>query len=103
MEVARQEVFGPVLSVIACDGLDEAIRIANDTPYGLAAGIWTDRLSDAHKASAQLRAGTVFVNTYDRTSPVTPFGGYKQSGIGRDRSLHAFDKYTEMKTTWIDL
>lgn len=103
MSVAREEVFGPVLSVIDCNGLDEAIAIANDTPYGLAAGVWTDSMRDAHRAAAALQAGTVFVNTYDRTSPVTPFGGYKQSGIGRDRSLHAFDKYTEIKTTWIEV
>ncbi len=103
MRVAREEIFGPVLSVLECDGLDEAIAIANDSQYGLAAAVWTDLIADAHRAARALRAGTVWVNTYDQGSVATPFGGYKQSGIGRDRSLHAFDKYVEMKTTWVDI
>ena len=103
MEAARDEIFGPVLAVIECDGLDEAIAIANDTHYGLAASVWTDRVSDAHRAANELRAGTVWINCYDQAAVATPFGGYKQSGIGRDRSLHAFDKYTELKTTWLEL
>lgn len=102
MRVAREEIFGPVLAVLECDGLDEAIAIANDTHFGLAASVWTDRVADAHRAARSLRAGTVWINTYDQASLATPFGGYKQSGIGRDRSLHAIDKYTELKTTWID-
>ena len=99
--IATEEVFGPVLTVIGCDGLDEAVKIANDTKYGLAASIWTDRIGDAHRVARALQAGTVWINTYNQSSPVTPFGGYKESGIGRDRSLHAFDKYTEVKTTWL--
>jgi gamma-glutamyl-gamma-aminobutyraldehyde dehydrogenase len=100
-DIAREEVFGPVLTVLDADGLDDAIRIANDSRYGLAAAVWTDKLADAHRAARALKAGTVWVNTYDESSPVTPFGGFKESGIGRDRSLHAFDKYTEVKTTWV--
>jgi gamma-glutamyl-gamma-aminobutyraldehyde dehydrogenase len=102
-QIAREEVFGPVLSVLDCDGLDEGVRMANDTRYGLAAAIWTSRIGDAHRAARRLRAGTVWINCYDKSSPVTPFGGYKESGIGRDRSLHAFDKYMEIKTTWAEL
>jgi len=103
MRVAREEIFGPVLAVLECDGLDQAIALANDSSYGLAASVWTDRIADAHRAARALRAGTVWINCYDQSSVATPFGGYKQSGVGRDRSLHAFDKFTERKTTWLDL
>jgi 4-guanidinobutyraldehyde dehydrogenase/NAD-dependent aldehyde dehydrogenase len=103
MKIAREEIFGPVLSVIAFDDLDEAIRIANDTPYGLAAALWTGNLSKAHLAAKALRAGSVWINQYDGGDMTAPFGGFKQSGNGRDKSLHAFDKYTEIKATWIKL
>ena len=82
---------------------DEAIQKANDSTYGLVASLWTQNLSKAHKLARRLRAGSVSVNTVDAVSPMTPFGGYKQSGIGRDLSLHAIDKFTELKTTWFQL
>ena len=103
MTIAREEIFGPVLSVIPFKSEEEAIAIANDSPFGLAASVWTDNLSRAHRVARKLKAGTVSVNTIDALSPMTPFGGYKQSGIGRDLSIHAFDKFTQMKTTWIQL
>jgi 4-guanidinobutyraldehyde dehydrogenase/NAD-dependent aldehyde dehydrogenase len=101
MKIAREEIFGPVLSVISFTDIDEAIRLANDTSFGLQAAIWTADLSRAIKTARALRAGTVHVNQYDGDDITVPFGGYKQSGNGRDKSLHAFDKYTELKTTWI--
>src|SRR5699024_3500245 len=103
MRIAREEIFGPVLSVIPFADEGEAIRIANDTPYGLAAAVWTDDLRRAHRVSRALRAGTVSVNTVDVIDPTTPFGGYKQSGFGRDLSLHSIDKFTQLKSTWNDL
>lgn len=103
MKIAREEIFGPVLSVIGFDSAEEAVRIANDTPYGLAAAVWTRNLSRAHRVAKALRAGSVWVNQYDGGDMTAPFGGFKQSGNGRDKSLHAFDKYTEIKATWIKL
>ena len=103
MKIAREEIFGPVLSVIAFDTPEEAVRIANDSPYGLAAAVWTGNLSRAHLTAKALRAGSVWVNQYDGGDMTAPFGGFKQSGNGRDKSLHAFDKYTELKATWIKL
>ncbi|MER7480128.1 aldehyde dehydrogenase [Streptomyces sp. NPDC126510] len=101
--LAREEIFGPVLSVLAFDDLDEAVRLANATEYGLAAGLWTSDLSTAHRASRALKAGTVWVNCYEEGDLTVPFGGMKQSGNGRDKSAHALEKYTELKTTWIQL
>jgi len=103
MTIASEEIFGPVLSIIAFDTQEEAIRIANDTHYGLAAAVWTSDISRAHLVAKALRAGTVHVNSYDEDDITVPFGGYKQSGNGRDKSLHAMEKYTELKTTWIKL
>lgn len=103
MTIASEEIFGPVLSILVFDTEEEAIRIANDTEYGLAAAVWTQNLSRAHKVARALRAGTVHVNSYDEDDITVPFGGYKQSGNGRDKSLHALEKYTELKTTWIRL
>ncbi|ABE56312.1 aldehyde dehydrogenase (acceptor) [Shewanella denitrificans OS217] len=103
MTIAKEEIFGPVLAVIEFEGMEQAIEIANDTIYGLAAGVWTSNLSKAHKTAKALRSGMVWINHYDGGDMTAPFGGYKQSGNGRDKSLHAFDKYTEIKATWIAL
>jgi acyl-CoA reductase-like NAD-dependent aldehyde dehydrogenase len=105
MQIARDEIFGPVLTVHRFDGEPErAVALGNDTDYGLAAAVWTSDLSRAHRVARELRAGTVWVNTFDISDLATPFGGYKASGFGgRDRSLHAFDHLTQLKTTWIAL
>jgi len=103
MKIAREEIFGPVLSAITFKDIDEAVRIANDVSYGLTAAVWSRDITTAHRVARALRAGTVYVNCYDADDITVPFGGFKQSGNGRDKSLHAMDKYTELKTTWIDL
>ena len=103
MRIASEEIFGPVLSVIGFDTADEAIRIANDSIYGLAAAVWTSNINTAHKVAKALRAGSVWINHYDGGDMTAPFGGFKQSGNGRDKSVHAFDKYTELKSTWLVL
>ncbi|MES2296399.1 MAG: aldehyde dehydrogenase [Pseudomonadota bacterium] len=103
MRIAREEIFGPVLSVLSFTDLDEAVRQANATQYGLHAAVWTSDLNRAIRTARALRAGTVHVNQYDADDITVPFGGVKQSGNGRDKSLHAFDKYTELKTTWIQI
>ncbi|HVQ86556.1 MAG TPA: aldehyde dehydrogenase [Actinomycetes bacterium] len=99
--IASAEVFGPVLIVTPFESEAEAVAMANDSPYGLAASVWTGDLSRAHRVAGQLNVGTVSVNTVDALSPQTPFGGVKQSGFGRDLSVSAMDKYTALKTTWI--
>jgi gamma-glutamyl-gamma-aminobutyraldehyde dehydrogenase/4-guanidinobutyraldehyde dehydrogenase/NAD-dependent aldehyde dehydrogenase len=101
MTIAREEIFGPVLSVLSFSDAADAVRQANASIYGLQAGVWTSDLNKAHGVARALRAGTVHVNQYDEDDITVPFGGFKQSGVGRDKSLHAFDKYTETKTTWI--
>ncbi|MEO5966364.1 MAG: aldehyde dehydrogenase family protein, partial [Candidatus Limnocylindrales bacterium] len=103
MRVAREEIFGPVLSLIEFDDPDEGVRLANDTDYGLAAAVWTSDVRLAHRLSRRIRAGIVWVNTFDAADVTVPFGGFKQSGSGRDKSLHALDGYTQLKTTWLDL
>jgi acyl-CoA reductase-like NAD-dependent aldehyde dehydrogenase len=101
MKIAREEIFGPVLSVIRFKTEDEAVAMSNDSSYGLQAAVWSSNINRAHRVARALKAGTVHVNQYDDDDITVPFGGYKQSGNGRDKSLHAFEKYTELKTTWL--
>lgn len=101
--LAREEVFGPVLAVMPFDTEDEAVALANGTDYGLAAAVWTANLSRAHRMIRRIKAGIVHVNTYGGSDMTVPLGGVKQSGNGHDKSLHAFDKYLDLKTAWIKL
>ncbi len=103
MTISREEIFGPVLAAIEFADLDEAIAIANDSPYGLAAGVWTRDIKKAHYVAKKLQAGTVWINTYNVYDTATPFGGYKQSGFGREMSAHALEHYTQVKSVWVDL
>jgi aldehyde dehydrogenase (NAD+) len=103
MTIAREEIFGPVLAAIDFADIDEAIARANDSPYGLAAGVWTRDIKKAHYVARRLQAGTVWVNTYNIYDAAAPFGGYKQSGFGREMSAHAIEHYTQVKTVWVDL
>ena len=100
MKIAQEEIFGPVLSTITVRDFDEAMTVANDTVYGLAAGVWTGSVKNAHRAAKAIRAGVVWVNCFDRGLFSVPFGGFKQSGFGRDKSLHAMDKYSDLKAIW---
>ena len=103
MRIAREEVFGPVLSVIPFDSDEEAVAIANDSLYGLAAGVWTQSIKRALKMSERLEAGTIWVNTYRAVSYMSPFGGYKRSGLGRESGLSAIRAYLQEKSVWIDI
>jgi aldehyde dehydrogenase (NAD+) len=103
MTIAREEVFGPVLAAIEFGDTDQAIALANDSTYGLAAAVWTRDIKKAHRVARKLQAGTVWVNTYNVYDTAAPFGGYKQSGFGREMSLHALEHYTQVKSVWVDL
>ena len=103
MRIAREEIFGPVATVIPFDGADEAVAIANDTIYGLAAGIWTRDLGRAHRMIRDIEAGVIWVNCFDEGDMTQPFGGYKQSGNARDKCLESLLSYTQSKSAWIRL
>jgi 4-guanidinobutyraldehyde dehydrogenase / NAD-dependent aldehyde dehydrogenase len=103
MRIAQEEIFGPVLSVIGFKTATEAIAIANDSIYGLAGAVWSNNINTAHKVAAAVRVGTMGINNYFGGDMTVPFGGFKQSGNGRDKSIHAFHDYTELKTTWLEL
>jgi len=103
MRIAQEEIFGPVMSVISFKTAEEAITIANDSIYGLAGAVWSNNINTAHKVAAAVRVGTMGINNYFGGDMTVPFGGFKQSGNGRDKSIHAFHDYTELKTTWVEL
>ncbi|OJH18998.1 betaine-aldehyde dehydrogenase [Bacillus obstructivus] len=103
MIIAKEEIFGPVVSVLSFDTVEEVINRANNTPYGLAAGVWTENIKTAHHVANQLKAGTVWINDYNLEDAAAPFGGYKQSGIGRETGSYALDNYTEVKCVWVKL
>lgn len=103
LTIIKEEIFGPVLAVTRFESEEEVVALANQSEYGLGSGLWTANLSRAHRVSRQLRAGLVWVNCYFDGDVSVPFGGVKQSGFGRDKSLHALEKYTSIKSTWIKL
>jgi len=103
MKIAQEEIFGPVLATIRVKDIDDAIRQANETIYGLAAAVWTKDIKKAHRVARELKAGTVWINTYNIYDVASPFGGYKQSGFGRELGMHALEHYTQVKSVWVDL
>jgi acyl-CoA reductase-like NAD-dependent aldehyde dehydrogenase len=103
MKIVREEIFGPVVCAMPFDDADEVLRRANETPYGLAAGLWTRDLQTAHRFAAKMQAGTIWINNWGNTDAASPFGGYKQSGHGREMGKEAIDLYTEVKSVWIQV
>jgi acyl-CoA reductase-like NAD-dependent aldehyde dehydrogenase len=103
MRIAQEEIFGPVLSTITFSDPSDLIEKANGTIYGLAAAVWTRDIAKAHRIASELQAGTVWINAYNMLSPESPFGGYKQSGYGRELGRHAIDLYTQVKSVWVSL
>lgn len=103
MTIAKEEIFGPVISAMPFEDLDELIERANNTEYGLAAGLWTRDVANAHYVANRLRAGTVWVNCYNAFDAASPFGGFKQSGLGREMGSYALNNYTEVKSVWISM
>ncbi len=103
MTIAREEIFGPVVVVMAYETVDEVIERANNSPYGLGAGIWTENIRNAHNIANRLKSGSVWINCYDLVDPASPFGGYKESGFGRDMGSYALENYTEVKSVWVNL
>jgi acyl-CoA reductase-like NAD-dependent aldehyde dehydrogenase len=101
--IAQAEIFGPVLSAFRFDDVEEVVQRANATQYGLAAGVWTNNLSRAHRLAAQLKAGVVWINTYDWFDPAVPFGGMGESGYGRELGHQVMDMYTELKSVWVKI
>ncbi|GJQ59256.1 MAG: aldehyde dehydrogenase family protein [Candidatus Scalindua sp. AMX11] len=103
MKIAKEEIFGPVVSAIAFEDLDEMVKQSNGSPYGLAAAVWTRDISKAHKLARELKAGTIWMNTYNMFDAASPFGGYKQSGFGRELGMHSLELYTQVKSVWVNL
>jgi acyl-CoA reductase-like NAD-dependent aldehyde dehydrogenase len=103
MKVAQEEIFGPVLAAIRFKDEDEAARIANGTIYGLVSAVWTRDIRVAHRMAARIKAGSVWINTYNGFDSASPFGGYKQSGFGRDLGSYALEQYTNVKSVWVGL
>ena len=103
MKIVDEEIFGPVLAVMSFDDVEEGIALANQTIYGLAAGVWTKDIQKAHRVARSLKAGTVWINTYNFYDPAAPFGGYKASGFGRDLGREALEGFLQTKTVWVSL
>jgi phenylacetaldehyde dehydrogenase len=103
MRIVREEIFGPVLTALPWKDVDDLVAMANDSEYGLSAGIWTNNIKHAHRAAAALKAGTVWINCYNLVDPATPFGGFKQSGWGREHGRQAMELYSEIKSVWVNL